>query len=48
MFQVGAGVILRIKYVSCLVCYSIGRSLEGLGFVLGRLEFGFSKTPGLV
>jgi len=48
MFQVGDEVILRIKYVSSLVCYSIGISLEGLGFVLGQWEFRFSKTPVVV
>jgi hypothetical protein len=46
MFPVGAEVILRMKCVSCLVYCSIGRSLEGLGFVLGQWEL--AKTPGIV
>jgi hypothetical protein len=48
MFQFGAEVILRMKCVSCLVEYCIGRSLEGLGFVLRQWEFRFTKTPVVV
>jgi len=43
MFQVCAEVILWMKCVSCLVYYSIGRSLEGLEFVLSD-----SQTLGAV
>jgi len=48
MFQVGAEVILRVKCVSCLVYYSIGRSFEGVGFVLGQWELRLAKTNELV
>ena len=44
----GAEVIMSVKCVSCLVYYSIGRSLEGLGFVLGQWEFRFAKAPTVV
>jgi len=39
---------IRIKCVSSLVYYGIGRSLEGVRFVVGQWEFRFAKTPGVV